>query len=184
MALAMALGLVLGVPHFRESATPSLAPKTNEAPAQPQPQPQPQQAAGEVDEGKHPLRRMQKRVLAHEKKRKLERAQDKMRKVEAARKKNAGKHGEGEHKLKSNVKAREKVKNARARRDAATKAADAEHEETRAGSVLRAHAPSEEAELVPRECARFIASGTNDRAANAGDGDAGGSWSACTHAVD
>ena len=47
MALAMALGLVLGVPHFRESATPSLAPKTNEAPAQPQPQPQPQQAPSE-----------------------------------------------------------------------------------------------------------------------------------------
>ena len=176
----MALGLLLGVPHFQESTTPSLAPKTNEAPAQPQPQPQPQQATGEADEGKHPLRRMQKRVLAHERKRKLERAQDKMRKVEAARKKNAAKHGEGEH---NNVKAMEKVKNARARRDAAAKAADAEREETRAGSVLRAHAPSEEAELVPRECARFIASGTNDRAANAGDGDAGGSWSVCTHAV-
>jgi len=82
-------------------------------------------------------------VLAHEKKAKLEKAQDKMRKVETVRKKNVGKQGEGDHKkkLKKKIKAMEKVKNARARKDEAAKTPEAEQEESRAGSVLRAHAP-------------------------------------------
>ena len=55
MAMAMALGaLILGVPHFQESASPSLAPKTSETPAQQQ------QHAGDADAGNHPLKRMQK----------------------------------------------------------------------------------------------------------------------------
>jgi hypothetical protein len=185
VALALALGaLILGVPHFQESTTPSLVPKANEAPAQQQQQQaqQPTQQA-EVDEGHHPLKKMQKRVLAHEKKMKFAKAQDKMRKVETARKKNAGEGDDHKKKLKKKIKAMEKMKHARARKGAAAKAPEAEHEERRAGSVLRARAPLE-AELVPKECARFIASGTNDQATNVGDGDAGGSWSACTHAVD
>ena len=94
MMAAMALGaLVLGVPHFEGSTTPSLAPKTSEAPAQ-QPQPPQQQA----DEGHHPLKKMQKRVLAHQQKMKLEKAQGRMRKLEEAREKNAGKQGEGHDK--------------------------------------------------------------------------------------
>jgi hypothetical protein len=202
-ALALALSaLILGAPRFQESTTPSLAPKANEVPAQQQQQQQvqqqqqqqqaqqqqqqqAQQADGEVDEEKHPLKKMQKRVLAHERQMKFEKAQDKMKKVETARKKTAGKQGGGDHKkkLKKKIKAMEKMKNARARKDAAATPPEAEEEETRAGSVLRARAPLE-AELVPQECARFIASGTNDQATNVGDGDEGGSWSACTHAVD
>jgi len=157
MVLAMALGaLILGVPPLPEHATPSLAPlvarllaqsQTTERPAQQQQQQaqqeQAQQADGDVDGGKHPLKKMQKRVLAHEKKAKLEKAQDKMRKVETVRKKNVGKQGEGDHKkkLKKKIKAMEKVKNARARKDEAAKTPEAEQEESRAGSVLRAHAP-------------------------------------------
>ena len=188
----MALGaLILGVPpYFQQSVRPALAPKTNEAPAQQQQQQQQaqaqaQQADGKADEEHHPLKKMQKRVLAHERKMKLEKAQDKMRKVQTARKKNAGKQDDGDHKkvLKKKIKAMEKMKNARARKDEAANKPEAEQEEARAGSVLRAHAPAE-SELVPSECARFIASGTNDKATNVGDGDAGGSWSACTHAVD
>ena len=57
MMAAMALGaLVLGVPHFEESTTPSLAPKTGEAPAQ-QPQP-PQPPQQQADEGHHPPTRL------------------------------------------------------------------------------------------------------------------------------
>ena len=149
VALAMALGaLILGVPPLPEHATPSLAPlvarllaqsQTTERPAQQQQQQaqqaqqeQAQQADGDVDGGKHPLKKMQKRVLAHEKKAKLEKAQDKMRKVEKARE-NAGKQGEGDHKkkLKKKIKAMEKMKNARARKDQAAKTHDAEQEETR-----------------------------------------------------
>ena len=142
-ALAVALGaLILGVPHFQESATPSLAPKTNERPAQQQQhseqqqqaeQQQQQQADGDADEGHHPLKKMQKRVLAHEKKVKIQKAQGKMRKVEKAREKNAGKQDEGGHKkkLKKKIKAMEKMKNARTRKDEATQTHDAEQEETR-----------------------------------------------------
>ena len=147
--LALALSaLILGVPHFQESTTPSLAPKANEVPAQQQQQQQvqqqqqqqaqqqqqqAQQADGEVDEGKHPLKKMQKRVLAHERQMKFEKAQDKMKKVETARKKAAGKQGGGDHKkkLKKKIKAMEKMKNARARKDEATQTHDAEQEETR-----------------------------------------------------
>ena len=150
VALAMALGaLILGVPPLPEHATPSLAPlvarllaQTTERPAQQQQQQQEQQAQeeeqqqqadGDVDEGKHPLKKMQKRVLAHEKKMKLEKAQDKMKKVEKAREKNAGKQGEGEHKkkLKKKIKSMEKMKNARTRKDTAAKQHEAEQEETR-----------------------------------------------------
>ena len=143
-ALAVALGaLILGVPHFQESATLSLAPKTNERPAQQQQhseqqqqqaeQQQQQQADGDADEGHHPLKKMQKRVLAHEKKVKVQKAQGKMRKVEKAREKNAGKQDEGGHKkkLKKKIKAMEKMKNARTRKDEATQTHDAEQEETR-----------------------------------------------------
>ena len=90
-------------------------------------------AADHTDEGHHPLKKMRKRVLAHEKKMKLEKAQDKMRKVEQARKKNAGKQGEGDHKrkLKKKIKAMAKMKNARARKVGATQTHDAEQEESR-----------------------------------------------------
>ena len=89
--------------------------------------------ADNTDEGHHPLKKMQKRVLAHEKKMKREKAQHKMRKVEEVRKKNAGKQGEGDHKkkLKKKIKAMEKMKNARTRKDEATQTHDAEQEETR-----------------------------------------------------
>ena len=84
MAMAMALGaLILGVPHFQESSSPSLAPKTSETPAQQQ------QQAGDADAGNHPLKRMQKRVLVHKTKMKIEKAQDKTRKVEKVREKQA-----------------------------------------------------------------------------------------------
>merc|ERR1712085_164980 len=79
--------------------------------------------ADNTDDGHHPLKKMQKRVLAHEKKMKREKAQHKMRKVEEVRKKNAGKQGEGDHK--------KKMKNARTRKDEATQTHDAEQEETR-----------------------------------------------------
>jgi hypothetical protein len=129
MMAAMALGaLVLGVPHFEGSTTPSLAPKTSEAPAQ-QPQPPQQQA----DEGHHPLKQMQKRVLAHEQKIQLEKAQGKMRKLEKAREKNAGKQGGGHEKkeLKKKVMAKKRLKNARARRHGAARVHNAEQEEVR-----------------------------------------------------
>jgi hypothetical protein len=76
---------------------------------------------------------MQKRVLAHEKKVKIQKAQGKMRKVEKAREKNAGKQDEGGHKkkLKKKIKAMEKMKNARARKDDATRTHDAQQEEAR-----------------------------------------------------
>merc|ERR1712194_675663 len=78
--------------------------------------------ADNTDDGHHPLKKMQKRVLAREK------AQHKMRKVEEVRKKNAGKQGEGDHKkkLKKKIKAMEKMKNARPRKDEATQTHDAE----------------------------------------------------------
>ena len=114
MMAAMALGaLVLGVPHFEESTTPSLAPKTGEAPAQ-QPQP-PQPPQQQADEGHHPLKKMQKRVLAHEQKMKLEKAQGRMRKLEEAREKNAGKQGHDKKELKKKFMAKKRLKNARAR---------------------------------------------------------------------
>ena len=131
VALAMALGaLLLGVPHFQESATPSLAPKTSETPAlqqqqQPQQQQQQQQQQqaqqADIDAGHRPLKKMQKRVLTHEKTTKIEKAQNKMRKVEKAREKNAGKQGGGAHKkkLKKKIKAMEKMKNARTRKEEA-----------------------------------------------------------------
>ena len=55
-------------------------------------------AADHTDEGHHPLKKMRKRVLAHEQKIKLEKAQGKMRKLEKAREKNAGKQGGGHEK--------------------------------------------------------------------------------------
>merc|ERR1712194_719482 len=69
--------------------------------------------ADNTDDGHHPLK--------------------KMRKVEEVRKKNAGKQGEGDHKkkLKKKIKAMEKMKNARTRKDEATQTHDAEQEETR-----------------------------------------------------
>ena len=130
MVAAMVLGaLVLGVPHFEGSTTPSLAPKTSEASAQQQQQQQQQQA----DAGHHPLKRMQKRVLAHEQKMKLEKAQGRMRKLEKAREKNAVKQGEGEDKkeLKKKVKAKKRMKNARAREHDAARVHDAGQEEVR-----------------------------------------------------
>jgi len=89
--------------------------------------------ADDTDDGHHPLKKMQKKVLAHEKKMKREKAQHKMRKVEEVRKKNAGKQGEGDHKkkLKKKIKAMEKMKNARTRKDEAAQTHDAEQEETR-----------------------------------------------------
>merc|ERR1712028_225363 len=82
--------------------------------------------AENTDDGHHPLKKMQKRVLAHEKKMKREKAQHKMRKVEEVRKKNAGKQGEGDHKkkLKKKIKAMEKMKNARTRKDEASQTVD------------------------------------------------------------
>jgi len=60
-------------------------------------------------------------VLTHEKTTKIEKAQNKMRKVEKAREKNAGKQGGGAHKkkLKKKIKAMEKMKNARTRKEEA-----------------------------------------------------------------
>ena len=130
MMAAMALGaLVLGVPHFEGSTTPSLAPKTSEAPAQPPQPPQPPQQ--QADEGHHPLKKMQKRVLAHQQKMKLEKAQGRMRKLEEAREKNAGKQGHDKKELKKKVMAKKRLKNARARQHEAASVSDAEQEEVR-----------------------------------------------------
>jgi hypothetical protein len=125
VALALTV-LILGIPHPEDSATLSLAPKTNETPAQQQQaqqQPAQQQADGDVDEGHHPLKKMQKRVLAQEKARKFEKAQGKLRKVEEARESKAGHH---KKKLKKKVKAMEKMKHARTRREEAAGAREAD----------------------------------------------------------
>ena len=130
MMAAMALGaLVLGVPHFEGSTTPSLAPKTGEAPAQ-QPQP-PQPPQQQADAGHHLLKKMQKQVLAHEQKMKLEKAQRRARKLEEAREQNAGKQGHDKKELKKKVMAKKRLKNARARHHEAARVHNAEQEEVR-----------------------------------------------------
>ena len=137
MMAAMALGaLVLGVPHFEGSTTPSLAPKTGEAPAQQLQPPQPPQQQ-QADEGHHPLKKMQKRVLAHEQKMKLEKAQRRMRKLEEAREQNAGKQGHDKKELKKKVMAKKRLKNARARHHEAARVHNAEQEEVRQYNHVR-----------------------------------------------
>ena len=127
---AMALGaLVVGVPHFEGSTTSSLAPKTGEAPAQQLQPPQPPQQ--QADEGHHPLKKMQKRVLAHAHKGKLERAHEKMRQVERARE-SAGRRGEEKQKREKKVRAVEKMRRVRARKDEAARAPSAQEAQVRA----------------------------------------------------
>ena len=78
----------------------------------------------------HPLKRMQKRVLAHAHKGKLERAHEKMRQVERARE-SAGRRGEEEKKRKKKVRAMEKMKRVRARKDEAARTPSAQEAQVR-----------------------------------------------------
>ena len=79
----------------------------------------------------HPLKRMQKRVLAHAHKGKLERAHEKMRQVERARE-SAGRRGEEKKKREKKVRAMEKMKRVRARKDEAARAPSAQEAQVRA----------------------------------------------------
>jgi hypothetical protein len=81
--------------------------------------------------GHHPLKRMQKRVLAHAHKGKLERAHEKMRQVERARE-SAGRRGEEKQKREKKVRAMEKMKRVRARKDEAARAPSAQEAQVRA----------------------------------------------------
>ena len=149
MAMAMALGaLILGVPHFQESASPSLAPKTSETPAQQQ------QQAGDADAGNHPLKRMQKRVLVHKTKMKIEKAQDKTRKVEKVREKQA------EVARKKKLKKKIKAMHARARKDAANGEPQGDHGhivgiEAAQRSTMKLQLDCKDRDGKPMECSRY-----------------------------